>query len=85
MQTIAKESLLFGDGFSKSSFVDLPVTGRTWHLMKLNHGNGQTVDDILTILAQIQAAQDHLTDQVDGLHQIPTPTIKPALSGFTWK
>ncbi len=53
--------------------------------MKLNRRNRQTIDQALAILAQVQAAQDHQADQVDGPHEISPSTIEAALRRNVWK
>jgi len=79
VQSIAKEGLFFGHRLSISRIMSLPVTHRTRHQMKQHHRDGQTVQNALTILAQIQTAQDDHPDQVDRSHQIPATTIETTL------
>jgi hypothetical protein len=47
--------------------------------MKLQGWDRHTIDQALTGTAQIQAAQDHLPDQIDRLHPFSSPPIEPAL------
>jgi hypothetical protein len=48
--------------------------------MELHRRNRQTVDQVLTIMAQIEALQNYYPDQVDGLHQISAAAM-PAEGG----
>jgi hypothetical protein len=79
MQPISKDGLFFGNCLAKCGFIRSPIARRTGDEMKLNHWNRQTINQALSIPAQIQTAQDDQADQVGGLHQVPPPPIEPAL------
>jgi hypothetical protein len=79
MQAIAKERLLFGQRFTEGGGVYLQVTWRTRHQMKLYDRDGQTIQNTLPVLAQIQTAQDDLSDQFGGTHHISKTMIETTL------
>lgn len=85
MQPIAKESLLFGDRFAIGCIKGFPIAARTGNQMKLDCRDRHTVDQALVVLTQIQAAQYHLADHVDRLHQISSPPVVPTLRRNTRK
>lgn len=53
--------------------------------MKLQRWDRHTIDQTLAVLAQIQAAQKNLADQIDRLHQVPPSPVEPALRWNAWK
>lgn len=85
MQSIAKESLLFRDRFAVGGIKGFPIRARRGNQMKLQRRDRHTINQALIILAQIQTMHDHLSDQVDRLHQIPSSPIEPALRRNTRK
>src|SRR5258706_2282474 len=58
-----------------------PVARRTGYQMKLNRRHRHRVNGGLSILAQVEPAQDGLTDEVESVYQSPTPPIEPTLGG----
>lgn len=81
MQTVTKNSLFLGHGFPVAGLVGFPVAGRSRDQVKLHHRDGQTIQDALPFPAQIQTAQEHAADQIDGSHQVPPASIETALRG----
>ncbi len=79
VQLEAEDGLLFRRHFAVSGFKSSPIARRTGHQIELNHRQRQAVDHTLPILSNIQAFQDHLADQVEGIHQISSTTIETAL------
>lgn len=53
--------------------------------MKLNYQDGQTVNDTLAILTQIQQTQQDPANQIDGLRQVPTSAIEATALRQMWE
>jgi len=79
MQPITKERLLFRDRFAVGGLIGFPICARRGNKMKLQRRDRHTINQALVILAQVQAAQDNLPDQIDCLHQVSAPPIEPTL------
>jgi hypothetical protein len=57
MQTVTKDSLLFGNRFPKAGIISQPISARARHQVKLNDRNRQAINNALPIQTQIQAMQ----------------------------
>src|SRR3972149_16364 len=81
MQLVSENRLLFGGYFSKRRATRLPVSAgrRGRHQMKLNHRQGQTINDTLAVLGDIQTLEYHSPNKIEGLHQAASATIEAAL------
>jgi hypothetical protein len=79
MQPIAKDGLLFRNRLAIRRLKGFPIATRTRHQVKLQGRDRQTIDQTLSVLAQIQTAHQHLPDQVHRLHQVPPPAVEAAL------
>src|SRR5512141_2760135 len=53
--------------------------------MKLHDRKWQTIDDTLAILCNIQTLQEHLPNEVEGLHQTTATAIKATLCWNDWE
>src|SRR5688572_4297000 len=81
MQLVAKNGELLGRNLAEGRTVDRPFPRCPWHQMKVDHWHRQAVNSTMTVLRDIQQVQNHASDQVNRLHQAPSPPIKATLRG----
>src|SRR5437016_3997183 len=79
MQLEAEDSDFLAGDFAEISAMSSPIARRARYQMEFDHGHRQRVNGGLPIRAQVQPAQHRLSNNVEGVQQRPTPTVKATL------
>src|SRR5262249_10732753 len=78
MEFVAKDRLRFRAAMPEGGPSDLPVAARMGHIIELDHGNRQAINDTMRVLRAVEDLQDGLAHQIDDLRQITAAAIEAA-------
>lgn len=85
IQLVAENGLLLRGYLTIVGSIRGPAPSSTRHQVKRYHRHRQTVDDAVSILAQVQDLAYHTPQQFDSLRQISTPAVIPTTLWEMWK